>query len=90
MILASSRHGEDPTNEGGECLLLLDTEEAHGPGSPRALEADGAKAPQHRPRVGRGWRRKSRTPRMGQVAPRQPGFHLQEISRLLKFTSKIK
>ena len=26
----------------------------------------------------------------GQVAPRQPGFHLQEISRLLKFTFRIK
>lgn len=69
-------------------------EEAHGPQSTartrlKGLEVGGAKAPSKGP-SGQGVEEKIPHSRLGQVAPRQPGFHLQEISCLLKFTFRIK
>lgn len=47
-------------------------------------------SPWCRLQLGKGCSVKSHSPRLGQVAHCPPGFHLQEISRLLKFTFRIK
>lgn len=78
----------------GTCQPPLDAHRKHTglrrPEAAEGPEVSGRKPPAQAPQLGKGWRVKSHTPRLGQVAHCPPGFHLQEISRLLKFTFRIK